>query len=150
LSYLHSSWHQVYGILAGSADPEYGKSIESSANIALVNTALGKRMNMKNFIDGTLECFAACTRFVIVLAAVSIAAGCANNDEQETVINSLAESYEKAKQAVDRNNYRRGIQIFEAIQSRYPFSDISRQIQLDLIFAYYKAGRPEESDTSAR
>jgi outer membrane protein assembly factor BamD len=110
---------------------------------------LGKRMNMKNLIDGTLDCFAACTRFVIVLAAVSIAAGCANNDEQETVINSLSESYEKAKEAVNRNNYRRGIQIFEAIQSRYPFSDISRQIQLDLIYAYYKAGRPEEAVEAA-
>ena len=106
-------------------------------------------MNMKHFIDGTLDCFAKCTRFIVVLAAVSIAAGCANNDEQETVINSLTESYETAKEAVDRSNYRRGIQIFEAIQARYPFSDISRQVQLDLMFAYYKSGRPEEAIEAA-
>jgi outer membrane protein assembly factor BamD len=91
----------------------------------------------------------ACARFVVVLAAVSIVAGCAGNDEQETLINSIADSYEEAQQAIARSNYRRGIQIFEAIQARFPFSDISRQIQLDLIFAYYKAGRKEEAVEAA-
>ncbi len=142
--FLHSSQHQVYGILADLADLEFGKTIKSSANMAL-----GKRMNMKHFIDGTLDCFAACTRFVVVLVAVSIAAGCAGNDEQETAINNLTDSYNEAKDAIDRSNYRRGIQIFEAIQARYPFSDISRQIQLDLLFAYYKAGRQEEAIEAA-
>jgi len=106
-------------------------------------------MNMKHLIDHTFDCLNACARFVVVLAAVSIAAGCAGNDEQETVINSIADSYEEAQQAIARNNYRRGIQIFEAIQARFPFSDISRQIQLDLIFAYYKAGRKEEAVEAA-
>ena len=106
-------------------------------------------MNMKHLIDHTFACLNACARFVVVLAAVSIVAGCAGNDEQETLINSIADSYEEAQQAIARNNYRRGIQIFEAIQARFPFSDISRQIQLDLIFAYYKAGRKEEAVEAA-
>jgi outer membrane protein assembly factor BamD len=126
------------------ADLEYGKITESSAHLAP-----GKRMNMKHLIDHTFDCLNACARFVVVLAAVSIVAGCAGNDEQETLINSIADSYEEAQQAIARNNYRRGIQIFEAIQARFPFSDISRQIQLDLIFAYYKAGRKEEAIEAA-
>ncbi len=106
-------------------------------------------MTMKHLIDHTFDCLNACARFVVVLAAVSIVAGCAGNDEQETLINSIADSYEEAQQAIARNNYRRGIQIFEAIQARFPFSDISRQIQLDLIFAYYRAGRKEEAVEAA-
>ncbi len=106
-------------------------------------------MNMKHLIDHTFDCLNACTRFVVVLAAVSIAAGCAGNDEHETLINSITDSYEEAKEAIARSNYRRGIQIYEAIQARFPFSDISRQIQLDLIFAYYKAGRKEEAVEAA-
>lgn len=107
-------------------------------------------MSINNFIDDTFRRLAACVRIVAVLAAVSIATGCAGNDEQETALaNNLIESYEEAKQAIANSNYRRGVQIFEAIQARYPFSDISRQVQLDLIFAYYKAGRKEQAVEAA-
>ena len=54
-----------------------------------------------------------------------------------------------AQQAVRRQNYGRGIGIFEAIQARYPFSDLSRQVQLDLIHAYYKAGQTEQAVEAA-
>ena len=106
-------------------------------------------MNMRPFIDDTFDRVTACARFVVVFAAVSIAAGCAGNDEQETAINSISESYQEAKQSIASSNYRRGIQIFEAIQARYPFSDISRQVQLDLIFAYYKSGQKEQAIEAA-
>ena len=108
------------------------------------------RMNMNYFVDDTFKRLVACARIVAVLAAVSIAAACAGNDEQEpTLASNLTESYQEAKQAVANSNYRRGIQIFEAIQARYPFSDISRQVQLDLIFPYYKAGQKEQAVEAA-
>ena len=107
-------------------------------------------MNMNYFVDDTFRRLAAYARIVAVLAAVSFAAACAGNDEQEpTLANNLTESYQEAKQAIANSNYRRGIQIFEAIQARYPFSDISRQVQLDLIFAYYKAGQKEQAVEAA-
>ncbi len=107
-------------------------------------------MNMTFFIDDRIKRLVACARIVAVLVAVSIAAGCAGNDEQDaTLAGSLVESYEEAKQAVANGNYRRGVQIFEAIQARFPFSDISRQVQLDLIFAYYKAGQKEQAVEAA-
>jgi len=84
-----------------------------------------------------------------LLVAASIAAGCANNDEQETVINDLTEAYQSAMTSVNRGNYQRGIQVFEAIQARYPFSELSRQVQLDLMFAYYKAGQMEQAVEAA-
>jgi len=82
---------------------------------------------------------------VATAAAIGIVAGCANNDEQETVVNDISEAYETAKTSVQRGNYTRGIQIFEAIQARYPFSDLSRQIQLDLMYAYYMGGQREQA-----
>ena len=93
-------------------------------------------------------------RTVIILATFGLFAACANNDEQEAVINDVTEAYGTAETSVSRGNYRRGIQIYEAIQARYPFSDLSRQLQLDLMFAYYKAGMKEQaieaSDTFIR
>jgi outer membrane protein assembly factor BamD len=88
-------------------------------------------------------------RLAAVIAAVGLAAGCANNDEQETVINDVTEAYTDAKRAVERGNYRRGIQVYEAIQARYPFSDLSRQLQLDLMYAYYKSGQVEQAVEAA-
>jgi outer membrane protein assembly factor BamD len=88
-------------------------------------------------------------RTAIILVTFGLFAACANNDEQETVINDVTEAYGTAEQSVSRGNYRRGIQIYEAIQARYPFSDLSRQLQLDLMFAYYKAGMKEQAVEAA-
>src|SRR5210317_780377 len=75
--------------------------------------------------------------------------GCAGNDEVQTEVQNITEAYEAAQEAVVRGNYRRGIQIFEAIQARYPFSELSRQIQLELMYAYYKGGQREEAIEAA-
>lgn len=93
-------------------------------------------------------------RLVLIAGILGLLAACAGNDEQESEIQSLTEAYEKAETSLANGNYRRGIQIFEAIQARYPFSDLSRQIQLHLMYAYYKSGQQERaidaSDTFVR
>ena len=80
----------------------------------------------------------------VVIAGLSLGA-CAGNDEQQTEIQSITEAYEKAQEYTARGNYARAIQIFEAIQARYPFSDLSRQIQLELMHAYYKSDNPVQA-----
>lgn len=74
--------------------------------------------------------------------------GCASNEEQ-TEIQNITEAYQTAQRAVANKNYRKGIQIFEAIQARYPFSDLSRQIQLELMYAYYRSGAEEQAIETA-
>ncbi len=81
---------------------------------------------------------------LIVIFGLTMAA-CANNDEQRTEVQNITEAYENAQESIARGNFRRGIQIFEAIQARYPFSDLSRQIQLELMYAYYKSGQTEQA-----
>ncbi len=104
---------------------------------------------MNNAHDTRHFRLSALLRAGLLAAVLTVGAGCAGNDEQETVINDIAEAYEVAKTSVERGNYARGIQIFEAIQARYPFSELSRQLQLELMFAYYKAGRTEEAVETA-
>ena len=88
-------------------------------------------------------------RLLLLAVMFGALAACASNDEQQTAVENLTEAYEEAKTAIARNNFRRGIQIFEAIQARYPFSDLSRQIQLELMYAYYKAGQREQAIDAA-
>jgi len=82
-------------------------------------------------------------RQVLLLGVVALLAACASNEEPYSAVQDLQDAYETATKAIYGGNYRRGIEILEAIQSRYPFSDVARQIQLDLMYAYYKSGQPE-------
>lgn len=84
-----------------------------------------------------------------LLVALTLLSSCAGNDEQETAVDNLQEAYDKAELAIRRQNYRGGIALYEAIQARYPFSDLSRQVQLNLMHAYYKAGQREQAIEAA-
>jgi outer membrane protein assembly factor BamD len=87
---------------------------------------------------------------LLLLAILPVALfACAGNDEQQSEVQNITEAYAKAQESIDRGNYRRGIQIFEAIQARYPFSDLARQIQLELMHAYFRSGRKEQAIEAA-
>ena len=85
----------------------------------------------------------------LAIIIIGLAAGCAGNDEVRDEVSNVTEAYETAQKSIRSGNYRRGIQLFEAIQARYPFSDLSRQIQLELMYAYYRSGRREQSVEAA-
>jgi len=85
---------------------------------------------------------------LIALISGSLLA-CSGKDELRTEIDNITDAYETAQLSIERKNYRKGIQIFEAIQARFPFSDLSRQIQLELLHAYFKSGRHEQAAEAA-
>ncbi len=93
-----------------------------------------------------------------LLATIGLAlvlAGCASQDnEVRSVAQDLQQGYDAAKEAALRGNHRRAIQIYELIQARYPFSDIAKQVQLELMYSYYKTGQRdlaiEAADTFMR
>jgi outer membrane protein assembly factor BamD len=75
---------------------------------------------------------------------------CAGSDEREdTLINDITKAYETAQRSMRNQNYRRAIQIFETLQARFPFSDLSKQIQLELMYAYHKSNQPERAIDAA-
>ncbi|MCH8100288.1 MAG: outer membrane protein assembly factor BamD [Proteobacteria bacterium] len=88
-------------------------------------------------------------RTILVALLCASLLACAGKDEIQTEIQGITDAYEKAQEAIARKNFRRGIQIFEAIQARFPFSDLSRQIQLELMHAYYMGGQREQAIEAA-
>lgn len=81
-----------------------------------------------------------------LVLGLALVAGCAGNDEQENaLLRDVTRAYETAERSMQNQNYRRAIQIFETLQARFPFSDLSKQIQLNLMYSYYRSGRPEEA-----
>ena len=52
------------------------------------------------------------------MTAILMLAGCGGNEEKDERIDSVDEAYQKATKSIQHGNYRRGIQILEAIQAR--------------------------------
>ena len=84
----------------------------------------------------------------ILIIAIGMG-GCGGTDEKDALIRDVTEAYEKAQSSMENGNYRRAIQIYEALLARFPFSDLSKQIQLELMYAYYKAGSNEQAIAAA-
>jgi outer membrane protein assembly factor BamD len=86
---------------------------------------------------------------IVIALALLVAAtlgGCAGNEEEENrLIQDVQKAYETAQKSMLNGNYQRAIQIYEVLQARFPFSDLSKQIQLNLMYSYYKSNRPEQA-----
>lgn len=84
----------------------------------------------------------------VLLACGLFLGGCAKDKDIDKLDNAEI-AYADAQKAMNSQNYRRAIQLFEAIQSYYPFSDTSKQVQLDIIYAYYKSAKREQAIDAA-
>jgi outer membrane protein assembly factor BamD len=81
-------------------------------------------------------------KMIILVLSLGLAA-CSSSDKTdiEKVPDKSAQAlFVDAREALDTGLYQRAIQILSAIDSRFPFGPISHQVQLDLIYAYYKSG----------
>ncbi len=79
----------------------------------------------------------------IILTVLALAlTGCSSSESEiDKVPDKSAQAlFVDARAALDNGLYQKAIQILGAIDSRFPFGPISHQVQLDLIYAYYKSG----------
>lgn len=85
--------------------------------------------------------------FKVVLLTLFVAlTGCSSSEKEiEKVPDKSAQAlFNDARAALDTGLYQKAIQILSAIDSRYPYGPISHQVQLDLLYAYYKTGNDEQ------
>jgi outer membrane protein assembly factor BamD len=83
----------------------------------------------------------------ILLLLVLGITGCSsseNNDIDKVPDKSAQALFADARSALDNGLFQKAIQILSAIDSRFPFGPISHQVQIDLIYAYYKSGNSDE------
>ena len=79
---------------------------------------------------------------IIFIALTLVLTGCSSSDQVlEKVPDKSAQAlFVDARTALDDGLYQKAISTLSAIDSRFPFGPISHQVQLDLIYAYYKVG----------
>ena len=83
---------------------------------------------------------------LIILVAVDLS-GCGKNDRDTR--SAASELQERAHKSMRSGNYRNAINYLEALEARFPFSNESKQAQLDLIFCYYRNGERESAIDAA-
>jgi len=71
------------------------------------------------------------------LLALSVLVGCSSSEEVVPDV-PPSELYSEAQVSLQSGNWLTAIGKLEALDSRYPFGAYSEQVQLDLIYAYYK------------
>ena len=80
-------------------------------------------------------------KIILVALAISLTACLSSENEMDQIPDKAAQSlFVDARTALDNGLYQKAIQILSAIDSRFPFGPISHQVQIDLIYAYYKSG----------
>lgn len=75
--------------------------------------------------------------------------GCSSSDdsEQRAALASMGsqQMYDNAKRNMQNGNFGAASTALSELDSRYPFGPLSNQVQLDLIYSYYKSGKIDET-----
>ena len=79
---------------------------------------------------------------IMMIVLAFVLTGCSSSEKEiDKVPDKSAQAlFVDARKSLDSGLYQKAIQILSAIDSRFPFGPISHQVQLDLIYAYYKSG----------
>jgi outer membrane protein assembly factor BamD len=82
-------------------------------------------------------------RWLIVLIVILTVSGCAALREDPTANWSASQLYGEAKAALDAGDFEQAVEYYELLEARFPFGRFAQQAQIEIPFAYYKAGEPE-------
>lgn len=76
---------------------------------------------------------------IVLGLSAAVLAGCASRQRALFLPGEGPEAvYEYGLEAMQEGNFRDALLYFQALQARFPFSNVTRQAQLDMIYCYYR------------
>ncbi|MCH9026241.1 MAG: outer membrane protein assembly factor BamD [Proteobacteria bacterium] len=88
-------------------------------------------------------------RWLIVLLLAATLSGCGGSPQEVDPNLGAIKLYEKARQSMITGNFSNAIMRFERLEGRFPFSNQTKQAQLDIIFCYYMNREPDAAVDAA-
>lgn len=87
-----------------------------------------------------------------LMVCVALVAGCANpfKKEEDRSDYTAEQYYQDAKARLDDEDYSQAIDLYQELESNYPYGKYTEQAQLDIIYAYYKNDNPEAALAAAQ
>jgi outer membrane protein assembly factor BamD len=89
------------------------------------------------------------TAALLLALCAALTAGCQSGKQREFTHNTAAGLYHDARKSLDDNDYESAVKQYEALTSRFPFTNETRQARLDLICVYYRKGEKEAATDAA-
>lgn len=89
--------------------------------------------------------------FLVVILVVGLG-GCSLFDREEEQVDPSADArklFERASSSLRSGNWESAISNYESLTAVYPFSEFSKQAQLDLMYAYWRNDEPESAVAAA-
>lgn len=88
---------------------------------------------------------------LILLLFITLLQACASSGDydDETTSYTAAELYKEARANLDNENYESAIQLYEKLESRFPYGEFAERSQLEIAYAYHKFDEPESSILAA-
>ncbi len=85
--------------------------------------------------------------FPLAIAAAVAMTGCSSDTVEKDAVPDLAQDslYVKAKQLAASGDFSKSAKYLEALDSRYPFGELTDQVQLDMIYVNYKSRKSAET-----
>lgn len=84
--------------------------------------------------------------FFSVSMVVAATSGCANLKSESARDDwSVEKFYSEATQALSKKRWELALELYQALEARYPYGPYTDQTHIDSIYAYYKKGEPESA-----
>lgn len=89
-------------------------------------------------------------RYLLLLPLLLLFACSSTPEENDPTAGlSVEELYEQARSELDNKSYESAIELYERLESRFPYGPYAERAQLEIIYAYYKYGETETAILSA-
>jgi len=85
----------------------------------------------------------------MLLVAAAFALGACASDNEKDFRTDVSRLYARAHKSMENGNYRNAIAYYEGLEARWPFSNETKQAQIDLIYCYYRNGERESAIDAA-
>ena len=104
---------------------------------------------IKLFLCYSVDCYNLYTmNKILFITLLVVTSGCSifsKDDEDPTRNWTVERLYREAKDALESKSYNKAVQLYEFLETRFPFGVYGQQSLLDLTYAYYKIGDHDSS-----
>lgn len=88
-------------------------------------------------------------RWAFVLALLTTIAACGSLDKDPTAKWDAERLYSEAKDEMSAGNWKKGRELLEKLEARFPFGRYAQQAQMEIAYTYYKEGESAQAVTAA-